>query len=195
MFSYSSPIVCMMWSLSFASGVIALRFRCYVKSPINSGESSWFRQRNELNQPRFSSAGLEGLHQVDQIAAIVNTDHAVEKIEGNVPFYIRIGNLRVHVWFGIVENLAFEVLLGTSIIDQGIPGIFPTEHKIFPWHWEQVAIISIKTAISWINTKNLVYNVKKHLRNDASSDNFNLCRIAREEKIPTHTQGVVLASC
>lgn len=44
--------------------------------------------------------------------------------------------------FGVVENLAVELLLGTTFIDRWIRGIFPLDLKIVPWQSHPVDILS-----------------------------------------------------
>lgn len=38
-------------------------------------------------------------------------------LTGFILLHIRLGDLRVRAWFGVVENFAVKVLLGTSFID------------------------------------------------------------------------------
>lgn len=44
------------------------------------------------------------------------TEQAVH-VDSIIPMFLRIGDLRSRFWFEFVENLAFDVLLGTSFID------------------------------------------------------------------------------
>lgn len=44
-------------------------------------------------------------------------DRKVVNIKDIVPLFMYMGNLRVHLWFGILQNLALDLLLGTSVID------------------------------------------------------------------------------
>lgn len=46
----------------------------------------------------------------------------VVSIEAILPLFVRTSNPRVHGWFGVVKNLAVDVLLGTSFIVCGIRG-------------------------------------------------------------------------
>lgn len=43
--------------------------------------------------------------------------------------------------FGIVENLAVSVLLGTSFIDRFVKGVLPAEQKILPYNSAKDSII------------------------------------------------------
>lgn len=63
-------------------------------------------------------------------------------LDGTILLFVKIGELRVRVWFGIVKNLAVDILLGTSFIDRYIQGIFLSERKILPWHSQPVPILS-----------------------------------------------------
>lgn len=42
----------------------------------------------------------------------------IVSVEVIVPLYVRIGYLKIGAWFGIIENLAVDKLLGTSFIDR-----------------------------------------------------------------------------
>lgn len=64
----------------------------------------------------------------------------VEKIEGNLPLLIRTDELLVCDWLRIVEKLAVEVLLRTSLFDQFICGIFPNERKVISWQSKPVQL-------------------------------------------------------
>lgn len=65
----------------------------------------------------------------------------VMNMEGVVSLLTSIGELHVHAWLGIFENLVVDIFLGASIIDQCICGIFLTPGKIVPCHTKPVEII------------------------------------------------------
>lgn len=54
------------------------------------------------------------------------------KVLGTILLYVRIGDLHVKVWFGIVENLATGLLLGTLLINWFIHRIFPGKRYAVP---------------------------------------------------------------
>lgn len=56
-------------------------------------------------------------------------DREVLSIEPFLPLFTPIGDLRLHAWFGIVENLIADLLLETSFIDGLIRRIFSNEQK------------------------------------------------------------------
>lgn len=62
-----------------------------------------------------------------------------------MPWFVCIGDLLVRPWFAIVENVAVDVLLGTSFIDLWIRGVFSTKRKVNSWHSTSVGIISTKS--------------------------------------------------
>lgn len=70
-----------------------------------------------------------------------------------------------------------------------------TEHKIIPWHSKPVAIISTKTEINLINADNTVFSVMTKSHDDASSDKFDLCRVARQKAIRMCMQSAVWINC
>lgn len=53
-------------------------------------------------------------------------------VQGVIPFVIQLGDLKVRTRLEIIYNLAGNVLLGTTYINQCIQGIFTMEHKIVP---------------------------------------------------------------
>lgn len=116
-------------------------------------------------------------------------------IEGIVPLPIRTSNLHLHAWFGTVEDLAVDVLLGMSFIERCVRGILPTERKIVSWHSSPVAIILTKTAIDYLHSEYAVFNVNTNSLDDASSDELNLCRVARQVTLPANTHVAVFVSC
>lgn len=55
---------------------------------------------------------------------------------GTILLHIRIADLRARIWFGRVDKLDLNVLLGTVYIDNLIKGILPMEPNLFtcrPW--------------------------------------------------------------
>lgn len=57
--------------------------------------------------------------------------------------HIRIGDVRVKFWFGLVTILSIPLLLGTCFIDRLVKGIFPQEVKVIPFHSHPFAIVDI----------------------------------------------------
>lgn len=53
---------------------------------------------------------------------------------GTILLLVQIGDLHVKAWFGIVEILSVDVLLGTPFTDQFIRKIFPAERSFVPRH-------------------------------------------------------------
>lgn len=51
--------------------------------------------------------------------------------DGSNLLFVKIGELRIRVWFGVVENLAIYILLGTLFIDKYIREIFSSERNFF----------------------------------------------------------------
>lgn len=58
-----------------------------------------------------------------------------------LPLFVRMGDLCVYAWFGVIRNLAVDVVLGTSFIDSCIRGIFPSERKVVPRHSQPLEIM------------------------------------------------------
>lgn len=118
-----------------------------------------------------------------------------ENIEDIVPLFIRSNDLCVRIRFGIVEILSINVLLGTSLMDLCIHGIFSTKRKIFALHMRPVTIILMKRVIYLINADNKISNVYNNTQNDASNVEFNLCLVACQVAIPVNSNMAVLVSC
>lgn len=66
----------------------------------------------------------------------------VEIVVDIVSLSVHMGDLRVRPWFAVVENLAVELLLGTSFIDCCILGLFSSVLRIVPSHFQPVATVS-----------------------------------------------------
>lgn len=56
------------------------------------------------------------------------------------PFHI--GDLRVKIWYGIVENQTVDLLLGTCFRDRFIHEMFSKERREAPWHSDLVHILT-----------------------------------------------------
>lgn len=54
---------------------------------------------------------------------------------------VRLGDLEVRAWFGVVDRLAVRLLLGTSFIDRFVKAIFPQDKCLLPMQSKPVAII------------------------------------------------------
>lgn len=71
-------------------------------------------------------------------------------------------DLLVCPWFKIFENLAIEIMLGTSCMNQRNGRQFRSHGKVFPWYSRPVQLIFTKTAI------NLAYAYR-------NLENVNMC--------------------
>lgn len=61
---------------------------------------------------------------------------------GTIPFFVKIGKIKVRVWFEIVEAFAVDILLGTYFIDGYFRGIFLSERKVLPRHSALLQLLS-----------------------------------------------------
>lgn len=119
----------------------------------------------------------------------------VVKIEGIIPLFIRIRDLFVRGWFGIVESLPVELLLWTSSIDQCRGGRLPTTRKIVPLHSGSAENIALMTEINPVNDYATIFNVHINLQNDALSDELDSCPVLCQITIPSCLQVKVLVNC
>lgn len=83
----------------------------------------------------------DGIHAIWNMSLKLSWINPVHII-GQVMLFVQLGDLHVHVQFGVVDNLAVLVLIGTSIIVTFVKGIFPMEPLIVPIRCHPVAIIS-----------------------------------------------------
>lgn len=70
-------------------------------------------------------------------------------LDGTILLFVNIGELRMRVWFGIVEILAVDILLGTSFIERYIRGLFPSDTEVLPWHSPLVQILSRNNFVAF----------------------------------------------
>lgn len=60
------------------------------------------------------------------------TSNLVMNLEGVILRHVRLGDLRVRVWFGVAVKLTVPILLGTAFIDCFIRVIFTPERRVVP---------------------------------------------------------------
>ena len=72
------------------------------------------------------------------------TNHEV-LVEEMIKLTLRIGDLTVDYYFGIVDDLPPKLLVGTSFINKYIQSIKPLKRKIYPIHSRPVPLIACKT--------------------------------------------------
>lgn len=104
--------------------------------------------------------------------------------------FIQIEELLVPAWFGIVENLAVDVLLGTSLVDWCIRSIFPTEQKVVSWSLRPAAINLTKAPINPIHADITVFNM--HTDKDTLDNEQYLCRVEKQITILAHMPAAIL---
>lgn len=69
-------------------------------------------------------------------------------VSGTITLHPRIADSPTRVAFGVVDELAVPVLLGTAFIDRFVNSIQPTERKIIPSHTPPIFILLIHDARS-----------------------------------------------
>lgn len=75
-----------------------------------------------------------------------------------------VGDQRLRACFGIVENIAVDVLLGASFIDHCIHRTLLTEHRNLPWHSNPVVNFLTETVTDSIDEDEIVFFVNKNLQ-------------------------------
>lgn len=116
----------------------------------------------------------------------------VVNMESIGPLLIRTGDHAFAPDSGIVENLTFDVLLRALFIDRCICSIFPTQLKVFLFHFRAVKIISTKRAINSIFPDITVPYKNSKRVNGAVSENHYLFCAALQISIPAYTQAAAL---
>lgn len=77
------------------------------------------------------------------IASVRTAAQQPSRMHGKILLYIQFGALIVRIWFGIVPNLAVDILLSSSFIDRIFCGIFLSEQKVVPWQCHAVPILDL----------------------------------------------------
>lgn len=108
----------------------------------------------------------------------------VESVEGIVPFLVCMCYLRVCTGFEKVENLAVDVVLGTSFTDCCIWRIFPSERKVVLWHTKPLAVISTQKKVNTIASGPKEADVHTTISRGSPIEENHLCCIARQFMIP-----------
>lgn len=81
---------------------------------------------------------------------LCSANHEFKSVDGIVPEFFCNGVLRVRAGFGVVENLAVEVLFGALFINRCIQAILFLEREVFPRHSRPVPIISTQKKVRTI---------------------------------------------
>lgn len=81
---------------------------------------------------------------------------------GNIKLVVHLGDLYLHVLFGVVNNFVVKILLGKSYIDRIITGIFQFERHIVPNPYPPVAILASYLLDKGTN-KMVNYNAKSNV--------------------------------
>ena len=154
---------------------------------LDTGAGPNLVNRNDL--PREWMKKIRLIRNVKLTSASRNAMNLV----GVLPLFIRMGDLKVRVWFGVVENLAVPVLLGTSYIDRFVQGIFPQERKVVPNDSRPVAILSsfaVDPTTNMVIDEDEVLTVDENtIPNKVSRDV--LIRVAKQTTLPPMSETIV----
>lgn len=112
--------------------------------------------------------------------------------------FVRIGDFCVRAWFGVVDNLAIDVLLGKSFNVRCIRGIFPSEGKVVTWNSRSISILSSLLSVISLFSDTSVLNVKSahttksnHVYHDKEEEKFHLRRVSLQMKLHPFIQAEV----
>lgn len=76
--------------------------------------------------------------------SLLRLQTAVEKptqLHETILLQPRLDDLITQVWLGIVYNIAFNFILGTSFIDRLMCAIFPGKQRVVPWHLQPLPMV------------------------------------------------------
>lgn len=62
-------------------------------------------------------------------------------VDGLILLHVRLGDLHVNLWFGVVTIMDVPLLLGTYFIDSFVQGIYPQVLKVVPFHYHPVSVV------------------------------------------------------
>lgn len=110
----------------------------YASHALLSRYKSWAAQRRQDASPitteKFFFARI--------VIKTANSCQTAPARRGEINFHVHFEVLYVRVLFGVVFNLAVDMLLGSLHIDSFIRGILPSNRKFVPWRSHPVAILS-----------------------------------------------------
>lgn len=69
-------------------------------------------------------------------------------LDGTILLLVQLGDLKVGVWFGLVQNLSVDFLLENLMKGRYIHGVFFRERKVVPRHSSQVPIVTYNQAVN-----------------------------------------------
>lgn len=108
-------------------------------------------------------------------------------VEGLISMHVRTGGFRKPVCFGVAENLAVDVLLGTSLNDRCTYGIFPTVRKVVPICSRPVAVINSLPKVSFLFSDITDFE-DAYADNDVQAQQGLPCRVKCAVTVPPSTQ-------
>lgn len=74
------------------------------------------------------------------------------KLVGVLQIFIKVGDMKVKLCFGVIDGLAVAVILERSFIDRFIRAIFPSKRKIVPFNSQEIAILTTLRYQSSLST-------------------------------------------
>lgn len=114
----------------------------------------------------------------------------------------KTGDLCICVWFRFVDNLALDVLLGTSFIDCFIWGLFSSESMVVSWHSPPMMILWSLQTVSALFADTAILNGEwttaaksNDVDYEEEEEEFHLCWLSRQIKITSLTQAEISFKC
>lgn len=102
------------------------------------------------------------------------------RMEGTMHLHVRLGDVPVRVWAGIVHNPVVNMILCDSFINRCICGIFSVKPKVVPMHFYLVAILSATPRDHRLCTSTLYVTALRGKPYNNDEANIHTTSIARE---------------
>lgn len=114
------------------------------------------------------------------------------RMKQNINPYRSFEDACIRVWFGIIHNLT--MLLGISIGDLLIGGIFQTKLKVVPWyHYLEAVLAATQRDLQSRTSTSYVVELLGKLSNDEEASTHPIC-IARQTLLKLRSQNCVLVT-
>jgi len=126
-----------------------------------------------------------------EVSRLRGANNTTLVVEGVILLHVRVGDLCVKVWFGVVPVLVTKVLLGTTYINRFVRGIFPPEQQVVPFHSRPIPLLKPPTA-SVLLVEPHDGTTSVHHAPAARDD---MVRVAKPVRLPPYSECKVLVTC
>lgn len=88
-----------------------------------------------------------------KLPRLKSTSGKALKMNGTIFLYVKMRDNIARMWFGVINGLEVNILLGTSYIDSSIWYLLPMKRRIISVHFTPVKIISVikdEEYVQWV---------------------------------------------